>query len=155
MPALYFAWPKLKCFCHPWLTLLLPQQKFAHVSMRRRTFSSRPRVEKNTHIKKLTKYHLQLKQVCNMYVWCTWVFVNNGAYCATIPYHLKCLMRSSEVPLNYITVFDGQFLWKYTCKHCNVEGISPYLELRPCRLTICDHPKPTCVCSPLTVIKML
>ena len=28
-PALYFAWPKLKCFWHPWLTLLLPQQKFA------------------------------------------------------------------------------------------------------------------------------
>jgi len=25
----YIAWPKLKCFCHPWLTLLLPQQKFA------------------------------------------------------------------------------------------------------------------------------
>ena len=28
-PALYFAWPKLKCVCHSWLTLLLPQQKFA------------------------------------------------------------------------------------------------------------------------------
>jgi len=29
-PALYryFAWPLLKCFCCPWLTVLLPRQTF-------------------------------------------------------------------------------------------------------------------------------
>ena len=103
------------CFCHPWLTLLLPQQKFAHVSMGWRTLSSRLTVEENAHIKKLQKYHLQLKQVCNVNVWCTWVHVYNAADCAIIPYHLQCIMTSSEVPL--ISLFDCvcQFLttlWK-------------------------------------------
>ena len=41
---MYFAWPKLKCFCHHWLTLLLPQQKLAlnplSQRLRQRTFSS-------------------------------------------------------------------------------------------------------------------
>ena len=30
--ALYFAWPKLKCFCHPWLTLLLPNSPISRES---------------------------------------------------------------------------------------------------------------------------
>jgi len=36
-PALYFAWPK-QCFCHPWLTVLLPKQP--HVSKRRSAATS-------------------------------------------------------------------------------------------------------------------
>jgi len=60
MPALYLP-----------TTVLLPQQKFAHVSVRQRTSSSRQAVEENAHIKKLKKCYLQLKQVCNVYVWCT------------------------------------------------------------------------------------
>jgi len=46
---------------------------------------------------------------------------------------------------------------KNTCKHCNVKGISPYLELRPCRLMICGHPNISCDCwDPVTctVIKI-
>ena len=46
---MYFARPKLKCFCHSWLTLLLLQQKFVHVTMRQQQTDSGG----NAHIKKL------------------------------------------------------------------------------------------------------
>ena len=95
----------------------------------------------NAHIKKLKKYHLQPQQVCNMYVWCTRIL---AADCAIIPYHLKCTMRSSEVPLIsqcFMVSFNFSQLCENTCKPCNIKGISSYLELSLCRLTICHCPK--------------
>ena len=92
---------------------------------------------------------IQLKQVCNVNVCCTWVHVYNAADCAIIPYHLKCIMRSSEVPLTSLCLMASvnfSQLCENTCKHCNVKHILPYLELRPCRLMICDHPKTACDC---------
>ena len=46
---MYFARPKLKCFSHSWLALLLFQQKFVHVTMRQQQTDSGG----NAHIKKL------------------------------------------------------------------------------------------------------
>ena len=62
-PALYFASPKLKCFCYLWLTLLLPPAEFcpqSPVSKRWRTFSSywsfsSRRAKTNGHIKDLAQ----------------------------------------------------------------------------------------------------
>ena len=42
---------------------------------------------------------------------------------------------------------------KNTCEHCHVKRILPYLELRPCRLMICNHP-PVIAGDPGTVVKI-
>ena len=74
-----------------------------------------------------------------MYVVCE--CLHNAADCAVIP---KCIMRtrSSELPLIslcfMVRLSISHNFSKTTCKCCNVKGISPYFELRLCRLTICD-----------------
>jgi len=64
MPVLYFAWPKLKCFCNPWLILLLPQQKFAPEQEAENllVFLQQKTVEKKSRVRKPKKHPLRLQQ---------------------------------------------------------------------------------------------
>jgi len=62
------------------------------------------------------------------------VLMNNAADCAPIPYHLKCIMRESEVPLISLCLLGLVNFVKNACTHCNFKGISPYLELSPCKV---------------------
>ena len=55
---------------------------------------------------------------------------NNAVDCAIIPYHLRCIMRSSEVPLISLCLMASVNFEKNACQHCNIEGTLPYLELR-------------------------
>ena len=74
-PALYFAWPKLKCFCHPWLTLLLPQQKFAPcpLSQRGGEPSAATGLLQHGHIKELAQ---KVPLTATAGVQCVFVCVN-------------------------------------------------------------------------------
>ena len=84
-------------------SLIKPRSLFSsnNVSKRWRTFSSYWSFSSKRQWRKM---HILWSSRSTTYsysrcVMCTWVCVNNAADCAIIPYHLKCIMRSPEMPL--------------------------------------------------------
>ena len=99
----FLRWPSYAMSYFRWSILAhsSPPTEVCHVSKRQTTFSSYWSFSSKRQWRKM---HILWSSRSTTYsysrcVLCTWVCVNNAADCAIIPYHLKCIMRSPEMPL--------------------------------------------------------
>ena len=125
-----FCLTKAKVFLPPWLTLLIPEQKFAlsqrgqKPSAATHLSSAEDNGRKCTHIKELKKYHLQLQQV---YYVCVWTYTRACVCIVCASAYEQCWLHSSIANHHY---------WKNGM-------VSISLGDNACRVTF--HPLPPCL----------
>ena len=126
--------------CYSWLTLLLPQQKFAPAATG--LSLAEDSGGKCTHqgaqeVPLTTTAGVYTVCMCERVSACVCIYMSVCEQCCRLCNHFILFKVSGEKfrGATYITVFDGigQFLitLRQTCQHCNIKGTSPYLELRP------------------------